>query len=76
MERSIYEMCKEICCRDILLEEELIESGYLTSYEIMELVSLLEERYNIEFSCEEITDLDNFSNVENIIKVVKSKINA
>ena len=73
MEEMISKICEDLCCREILPDEELIATGVLDSFRIMELICDLEEKFQIVFLPEEISDLDNLSNVNNIVDFVKRK---
>lgn len=68
-------MCKYLCGREIGLNQELINSGLLNSFKIMELICQLEEEYNINFSADEIAEVENFSCVNNIVMIMNNKIN-
>ena len=74
MENEIHNFCIKVCCKEVGMQDELIVSGLLNSYDLMELISILHERFSIEFSIEEITETNNFSTVDNLIKIVKNKI--
>lgn len=71
---KIQEICEELCCRKVLPEEQLIITGLLNSFKIMELVCSLEEEFQITFLPEEISDLDNLSCVDNIADFIKRKL--
>lgn len=74
MEKKILEICKELCCREISYGEPLITTGILDSYKIMEIMCNLEEEFHITFLPEEISDMENFSTVNNMIALCKRKI--
>lgn len=58
---------------DIKNEEYLLSGGYnLDSVVIIEIISELEEIFDIIFDDEDIS-LENFSSVNNIVNIVKSK---
>ena len=50
MENEIHNFCIKVCCKEVGMQDELIVSGLLNSYDLMELISILEERFSIEFS--------------------------
>lgn len=75
MKERILAICSELCCRELSVEEELIETGILDSFKLMELICSLEEKFNIVFSAEEIMELDHFSNVSCIADMVSRKKN-
>jgi len=58
--------------REISPEEPLIENGVLTSLQAVELVTFLEERFDILVEDEEF-DEENFGSVEAIASLVASK---
>ena len=58
--------------RDVSPDEPLIENGVLTSLQTVELVTFLEERFDIVVEDEEF-DEENFGSVEAIAGLVASK---
>ncbi len=58
--------------RDVSPDEPLIENGVLTSLQTVELVTFLEERFDIMVEDEEF-DEENFGSVEAIAGLVASK---
>ncbi len=74
MENKIYELCRRLSGKNISIEDELIESRILDSFRIIELMSELENLYQIEFTQEEITQLENFSTVKKITRTVMEKM--
>lgn len=73
MEKKVLSICRKICCREITDEEELILSGILDSFKIMELICELEGLFGITFVPDEIMDMDNFSTVHNMAELVRQK---
>lgn len=73
MRGEIAGLCRELCCQEVSAEEELIMSGLLDSFKIMELISSLEEKFHIVFNPEEIMDLDHFSTINHIAEIVSMK---
>ncbi len=73
MKEKIWELCRSICCREITEDEPLIVTKVLDSFKIMELICSLEEEFHIQFSPDEIMDLDHFSSVDHIVELVRSK---
>ncbi|MFL6032745.1 MAG: phosphopantetheine-binding protein [Rubrobacteraceae bacterium] len=57
---------------DVSPDEQLIENGVLTSLQTVELVTFLEERFDIIVEDEEF-DEENFGSVEAIAGLVASK---
>lgn len=74
MKEKILKLCEELCCETLTPEEQLITTGLLNSYKIIELICSLEDGFHITFLPEEITKLDNFSCVDHIFGIVKDKI--
>jgi methoxymalonate biosynthesis acyl carrier protein len=58
--------------REVSPDEPLIENGILTSLQTVELVTFLEERFDIMVEDEEF-DEENFGSVEAIATLVASK---
>jgi methoxymalonate biosynthesis acyl carrier protein len=58
--------------REVSPDEPLIENGVLTSLQTVELVTFLEERFDILVEDEEF-DEENFGSVEAIASLVASK---
>lgn len=73
MKKRILEICKEICCQEISEDEQLLAEGLLDSYRIMELASELEMEFQIILTPEDFMELENFSCVKNIIRLVTEK---
>lgn len=69
----ILEICNDVCHKELSVDEQLIITGLLDSFKIMELICSLEEEFHIEFLPEEISELDNFSCVNHIINIVVKK---
>lgn len=74
MQEKILEICRNLCCKEITADEQLLATGLLYSFKIMELICTLEEEFSIVFESEEITNMENFYSVNNIIELVKRKI--
>lgn len=51
-------------------EADLLKSGYIDSFEIVNLVMGLEDMFGVEIEPEEITP-DNFKTIENIVGLVE-----
>lgn len=50
--------------------DDIIEGGYLDSFELMALIPELSEEFGIEVSVEEITP-DNFNSVDGMVAMVE-----
>lgn len=73
MQEKMIEICQELCCKEVATDEELIVSGLLDSFKIMELICTLEEQFHIVFLPEEIMNLDNFSTINRMTEIVSLK---
>lgn len=74
IEEKVLELCEDLCCQKLSADEQLIASGLLDSFKIMELICSLEEMFSIAFLPEEIMETDYFSCVNNIVRLVGNKI--
>ncbi len=52
---------------------KLIDSGVITSIDVVNLVNFLEQNFNIQVFVEEVTP-NNFQTVDNIVQFVESKM--
>lgn len=73
MQERIMKLCEELCCKQVGTEEQLIAEGMLDSFKLMELICSLEEEFGITFVPDEITELDNFSTINSIVEIIKTK---
>lgn len=74
IEKKVLEICQYLCCEPISVDEQLIVSGLLDSFKIMELIDSLEKEFQIVFLPKEISDIDNFSCVNRIVAIVRKKL--
>lgn len=74
MKGKILNMCENICRKKLEADEQLIITGLFDSSGIIELIANLEDEYQIVFFPEDILNLDNFSCVNNIVNIVKIKL--
>ena len=58
--------------RDVTNDEPLIENGVMTSLQTVELVTFLEDEFNIMIEDEEF-DEENFATVDSIATLVENK---
>lgn len=73
MER-IKEIIESHCLKEIDETDELLKSRLLDSFQLLEVICEVEETYGIELSPEEIGDLDHFSSMNNIWKLISEKL--
>lgn len=71
---KIGEICEKLCGKRIDFDEDLVNTWLLDSFQIMELISQLEDFYGIRFTVEEISKIENFSSVNKIVETVERKI--
>lgn len=50
---------------------DIVEGGYIDSFELMTLITMLSESFNIEITIEEICS-ENFNTVDAIVKMVEN----
>lgn len=73
MKNRIMKICEDLCYKKITPDEQLIMTGLLDSYKIMELICMLEKEFHITLLREEISNVDNFSCVNSIMDLVNKK---
>lgn len=56
-------------------DDPLIEDGYLTSLQTVELVMFIEEKYQIEIE-PELVDEENFRTLNTVASLVEGKLNS
>lgn len=56
--------------RDLSDVQDIIEGGYLDSFELMSLISLLSEGFNVEIGVDEIVP-ENFNSVAAMVAMVE-----
>ena len=56
--------------KDLTQIDEIIEGGYLDSFELMSLIAQLSEEFSIEIDVDEIVP-ENFNSVEAIVAMVE-----
>lgn len=71
MEKKIFEIICEISDKDLVekYDMDLFENGILDSFAIVQLISLLEENFNIEIDPEDIVP-EKFSTISEISRLV------
>lgn len=75
MEKQLIEILKnnveDLEGVEITPDTELISGGYIESFDIIQLISEIEEAFHVEISFDEIK-LENFNTVASICKVIES----
>lgn len=69
----IKEIIKSHCLKEVQDEEELLKSGLLDSFKLLEVICELEDIYQVELSPEDIGDMENFSSVKNMRDLISRK---
>lgn len=68
---KVKEILKEVKpTKDLQEVTDIVEGGYIDSFELMFLISLLSEKFEIEISVDEMT-VENFNSVEAIVNMVE-----
>lgn len=70
MELMIKGFVENLAGREVLLDEELLESGILDSYSFVELIELAEQDLNIEIDFSMI-EREKFKTINDIKKTLK-----
>lgn len=66
----IKEIIKRHCLKEVQDDDELLKSGLLNSYQLLEVICELEDIYQVELSPEDIGDMENFSSVKSIRELI------
>ena len=75
MQRKIWEILNEINPKiEENVEEDLLEAGLIDSFQIVNIVTELENEFEIEIDPELIIP-DNFNTIESITKLIEKIIN-
>lgn len=69
----IKEIIKHHCLKEVQDEEELLKSGLLDSFMLLEVICELEDTYQLELSPEDISNMENFTSVKNIRELISRK---
>ena len=64
---------KDIETESINDSDDILFSGVIDSFQIVELIGFLEDEFNIEFQDEDINE-ENFRTIGNVIELVTRKI--
>lgn len=73
MKERIYNILNEIrpdC--DFLNSKDFIEDGLLDSFDVMQIMNMLEEEYGVQID-ESKLDFKDISSVDNIIKIINER---
>lgn len=56
--------------KDLASVNDIVEGGYIDSFELMSLIMTLNERFDIEISLDDMTP-ENFNTVDSIVAMVE-----
>lgn len=73
MEEKILDVLKEYLTDNVSADDELLNSKILNSYDLVELICELETLCDIKFTRNDIQNMENWSTINNIINLIKSK---
>ena len=76
IEETVLEILLSVCGTKKALKDKdasLIENGYLDSMGIVELLTEIEDRFDIEIPIEEF-DIDSFDTINKIVKYIQAKV--
>lgn len=76
MKKIVKSYIYRISNREVTDDEELIYSGILDSFNVLELIDYIEEYFNIQFKLEELKEISNFSSVNAICSILNKKVNS
>lgn len=62
-------VCETLTIEEVKSEQDLIDSGYLDSLALVQLMVALEERFNITISPEEM-DIEDYRSVKSISRMI------
>lgn len=72
---KVIEIMKEVKpSRDLNGLSDIVEGGYIDSFELMTLISIISNEFNIEIEVDDIVP-ENFNSLDGITSMVESKIN-
>ncbi len=71
IEEVLCGLCKKQCGAEVSVEEELLESGKLSSFQLLELICDMEENFGILLAPEEIREVSNFASVKAMARLIK-----
>ncbi len=73
MREKIAEIVQAECGRALSADEELIRSKKMKSVQLFAIVCALEEEFSVRFEPDEIGDLENFSTIDAMERLVAGK---
>lgn len=73
MREKIVEIVQAECGRALSGDEELIRSKKMKSVQLFAIICALEEKFGIRFEPDEIGDLENFSTIDAMERLVAGK---
>lgn len=73
MEEKILDILDGYLTDNVSADDELLDSKILSSYDLVELICELETLCDIKFTRDDIQNMENWSTINNIINLIKSK---
>lgn len=73
MREKIAEIVQAECGRALSADEELVRSKKMKSVQLFAIVCALEEEFSVRFEPDEIGDMENFSTIEAMERLVARK---
>lgn len=73
VEEILCRLCKKQCGREVSVEEELLKSGKLKSFQLLDLICDIEEKFGILLDPEDIMEIHNFDSVNAIIHMLEER---
>lgn len=73
MKETVKRICERYCGKEIETKEELIKSKLINSFSLLEMICEIESKFEIEFEPGDVSKAENFSTVENIVKLLINK---
>lgn len=64
----------EYCGRKVEYEEEVMDSGLLSSMKLFDLICEVESVFDIQFEKCEMTNIDNFRTIKNVVFLIEAKL--
>lgn len=71
VEEMIEALIKKQCGEDVSRDKELLVSGVIGSFQLIEMICDLEETFDIRFRQEDLKEISYFSSVKAIMNTIK-----